>query len=364
MRIIQLLPNLNEGGVERGAVDSNREYVKRGHESIVISNGGRLCEQIVKDGGEHIAFDVASKNILSAPWRVYRLKQLLKELKPDVIHARSRVPAWLVYLANKKLNIPFVTTVHGFNSVNAYSRVMTHGDRVICSSRFLIEHIKEHYGVADDIIRLIPRGIDLEYFDPNRLDIPWRDSFVERYNLSGKKIIVQVARITGWKDQLTTIKAFFATKEKHPTLVLLLVGSVDKSRESYYGELASVIEGSKWRDDVIFTGNQSNIKEIFSLAALNISSSTKPETFGRANVEGMVMGVPLLASSIGAAFDYVQEGKTGFFFNPGDYRELSKLVEKSIEYKFDHAYIRNFAQTNFSLKQMIDKTIEVYEEVV
>ena len=141
MRIVQLLPELNEGGVERGTMELSRELVKLGHESIVISAGGKLREQIEKDGGRHITFDICSKNPFTAPFRMIKLRKLLKELKPDILHARSRVPAWLTYLANKKLYFPFVTTVHGLNSINKYSEVMTKGDRVIAVSEVVRDYI-------------------------------------------------------------------------------------------------------------------------------------------------------------------------------------------------------------------------------
>ena len=134
MRIVQVIPELNEGGVERGVVELNREFVKKGIESFVISAGGKLENQINLDGGNHIKFDVCSKNIFTAFRRVKGLKKILKELKPDIIHVRSRVPAWLVYFANKKLNIKVVSTVHGFNSVGFYSSIMQKSDAVICVS--------------------------------------------------------------------------------------------------------------------------------------------------------------------------------------------------------------------------------------
>lgn len=361
MKILQILPTLNEGGVERGCVDSNREYVKLGHTSVVMSAGGRLVDQIITDGGEHVTFDVASKNIFTVFSRVRKMKKLLQQIAPDVIHARSRVPAWLVWFANKTLRIPFVTTVHGFNSVNPYSRVMTFGDEVICASTFLIDHIKKHYHTRDEVIHLIPRGIDLEYFNSDTVDHEWCETFVKQHALENKKILVQVARVTGWKDQATVIKAFLEVRKTHDDLKLLLVGGVDTSREGYYAQLAKIVESSPYKEDVIFTGSQSHIKEIISLATLNISASTKPETFGRANVEGMVMGAPLLASRIGAAFDYIKEGETGFFFECGSDGELAKLIDRGLEYPFDKEKITHFAKVHFSLQQMIEKTLHVYD---
>ena len=169
MRILQLLPELNEGGVERGVVELNREFVKKEIESFVISKGGKLENQINLDGGTFIKFDVCSKNIFTAFRRVNALKKILKEIKPDIIHVRSRVPAWLVYFANKSLKIKVVSTVHGFNSVGFYSSIMQKADAVICVSNSIKEYIQKHYQTNESKITVIPRGIDLELFNPKIL---------------------------------------------------------------------------------------------------------------------------------------------------------------------------------------------------
>ena len=362
MKIVQLLPELNEGGVERGAVELSRELVKLGHESIIISAGGKLVDQIKKDGGTHITFDVHSKNILTAPFRVLKLRKILKEIQPDVIHARSRVPAWITYLANKSLSFPFVTTVHGFNSVNAYSKVMTYGDKVICGSKFMIEHIMKYYQTPMEKIVLIPRGVDMDAFG-SELNKDFISEFKQKYMLDDHFIITQVARITHWKDQKTTIKAFIEVKKHIQNAKLLFVGSVDGSRTHYYDELRKMIEESPYAEDIIFTGNQQHVKEIFSLSDVSISASNKPETFGRANVESIFMGTPLIATNIGATADYVIEGKNGYLFQPNDAEMLSKLIIKSSKSTFDQEEMASHVKNNFSLKQMVDKTVSVYNSV-
>ena len=143
MIVVQLLPELNEGGVERGVVELNREYVKLGITSFVISNGGKLENQINIDGGTHIKFDVCSKNIFTVISRINGLKKILKDIKPDIIHVRSRVPAWLIFFANKSLGIKVVSTVHGFNSVGFYSSIMQKADAVICVSNSIKEYIQK-----------------------------------------------------------------------------------------------------------------------------------------------------------------------------------------------------------------------------
>lgn len=363
MRIVQLLPELNEGGVERGVMELSRELVKLGHESIVISAGGKLEEQIKKDGATHITFDVYSKNLFTAPFRILKLRKMLKGIKPDILHARSRVPAWLTYLANRTLHFPFVTTVHGFNSVNAYSKVMTYGDKVICGSKFMIEHIVKHYQTPMDKIVLIPRGVDMDAFS-KELDHDFIDAFQKKYQLENCFIITQVARITHWKDQKTAIKAFMEVKKHIKNAKLLFVGSVDESRINYYEELKKMVKEIPYSNDIIFTGNQQHIKEIFSLSDVSISASNKPETFGRANIESIFMGTPLIATNIGATADYVLEGKNGFLFEPNDAEGLTRLIMKVQQSSFDKAEMAEYIRENFSLEQMVDKNMGVYSDLV
>lgn len=364
MRILQLIPELNEGGVERGVVDLNREFVKLGIDNIVISNGGRLVNEIINDGGNHIQFDICSKNVLTFIKRVIGLKKILKEVNPDIIHVRSRVPAWFLKFANKKLNIPVVSTVHGFNSINKYSEIMTKADKVICGSSFMIDHIIRHYNTPKDKIYLIPRGIDEKYFNSKDFDKKYIDELVDKYDLSDKKIITQVARITNWKDQETVIKAFKLLKEKKNNIKLILVGSYHLNRESYYSRLSKLVEDFSLQNEVIFLGHTDKIKEIFSISDINISASIKPETFGRANVEGMFLGVPLIGTNIGATSDYIIDGKTGFSFNPHDENELFKKIDLAFETIFDTQFIEDFAKTNFSLKSMVEKNIQIYNELL
>lgn len=364
MRVIQVLPNLNEGGVERGVVDLNREFIRLGIDNIVISNGGRLVDNILNDGGKHISFDVSSKNIFSIFSRVFKLRKILKDLNPDIIHVRSRVPAWLIFFANKGLNIKIVSTVHGYNSVSAYSKIMTNADKIICGSKFMIEHIVKHYDANRNKIFLIPRGIDEEYFNNQDFDKEYITEIIEKYKLENKIVLSQIARITHWKDQETTIKAINILKEKYPDIKLLLVGSYSEDRESYYSSLSKLVEENNLKDNVIFVGFTDKIKEILSITNINISSSFKPETFGRANVEGMFLGVPLVATNIGATSDYVIEGKTGFFFKPKDSQALANQIEKTLNTDFDKEFISNFAKENFTLNKMVERNLKVYNELI
>ncbi len=196
MHIVHLIPELNQGGVEVVVLHLNRELVKRGHQSTVISNGGKLADQIEKDGGQHIQLDVCSKNPLTVPFRVSALRSLLSDLCPSVIHAHSRVPAWLAWFANRKLRIPFITTVNGFNSVSKYSEIMTQGDRVICVSHPVKQYIQQHYAVPEGKIDVIHPGVNPMEFDPETVDAAWVNEFKTQHGLDSKFIAETVGRIT------------------------------------------------------------------------------------------------------------------------------------------------------------------------
>jgi glycosyltransferase involved in cell wall biosynthesis len=361
MKIVQILPELNEGGVERGVVELSRELINLGHESIVISNGGKQVAQIVADGGQHIKLDVCSKNLFFAPFRVMQLRRGLCELKPDIIHARSRVPAWLAWLANKSLRIPFVTTVHGFNSVNAYSRIMTRGDRVICVSNSIKEYIQQHYGVSDDVIHVIPRGIDLETFNQDNLDQNFMKAFQSDYNLTDRFVVSSVGRITQLKDYETFIKSIDLIRKKNPEVLGLIVGGVHQSKNSYFQSLKLLINSLGLTDNVVFTGSQSKIAEIYALSNIVVSSSKKPESFGRAAAESLAMGIPVVASAHGGMLDIVIDGKTGRLFSPGDVNGLTSGLYDLMHNELPN--LRAFVVQNFTLKQMVEKTVKVYESL-
>lgn len=361
MKIVQLLPELNEGGVERGTVELNREFVKLGLESIVISNGGKQAKRIDFDGGKHIKFDVASKNPFTALWRVYKLRKLLKELNPDVIHARSRVPAWLVYIANKTLHIPFVTTVHGFNSVNAYSKVMTYGDRVICVSNSIKEHIKRHYKTPEEKITVISRGIDLEKFNPNNINLLFIDEFKKQYDLENKFIVATVGRITQLKDLETFIRAIAIAKETIPDIKGLIVGGTHKDKQNYFDSLKQLIHEMKLENKIIFTGSQDKVAEIYTLSNVVVSASKKPESFGRSVAEAIAMNTPVIATNHGGVKDIIIDDINGFLVDVGDELELTNKIILAKDLSFDgYGYIGK----NFSLEQMVEKTLKVYKEVI
>lgn len=361
MRIVQVIPELNEGGVERGVVELNREFVKKGIESFVISAGGKLENQINLDGGFHIKFDVCSKNIFTAFKRVNGLKKILKEINPDIIHVRSRVPAWLVYFVNKSLNIKVVSTVHGFNSVGFYSSIMQKADAVICVSNSIKEYIQKHYKTSENKITVIPRGIDLELFNPKNIDETFIENFKKEFHLQDKFIVSSVGRVTQLKDYETFIKAIFLVKKDISNVIGLIIGGARSDKEDYLNSLKNLVKELNLEENIIFAGSQSKIEQIYALSDVVISSSKKPESFGRAVAEAICMNKPVIATNHGGVKDIIIENENGFFFEVGDDKELADNILKSRTLKFDgYGYI----STSFSLENMLNRTIEVYKRLI
>jgi len=340
-------------------VEFSREMARRGIESFVVSAGGRLAGQIEADGGRHFVFDVCGKNPLTVLPRAFGLRRLLRRLHPGILHARSRVPAWLAYLANRPLGIPYVTTVHGFNSVNPYSRVMTYGDRVICVSNAVREHILRHYKVPDEKIAVIPRGVDLEQFDPGRLDNAFMAGFSKEFGLEGRCTVTSVGRITQLKDYETFIRAIGRLRGEAPGILGLIVGGVREDKRKYLESLRKLVTTLDLEKHVRFTGSQTQMAEIYALSRVVVSSSRKPESFGRTAAEALAMNVPVVATAHGGILDIVREGETGFLFQPGVPEDLKRkilLADGLRGTKF-----RDFIENNFSIQSMVEKTLQQYE---
>lgn len=389
MHIVQILPELNQGGVERGTVEFNRELVRLGHRSTVISAGGALAGQIGKDGGGHITLDVCSKNPLSFPLRVSKLRKTLKKLiqetdpqinadkrrcgaeenKPSIgnhqsamlLHARSRVPAWLCRFANKPLKIPFITTVHGFNSVSKYSGIMVCGDRVIYGSSAIKETILKNYSVDESILRYVPRGIDTTLFNPEAIDESFTREFKQQHGLEGKTVITIVGRITEWKGHDTFIRALAAVQKEHPDVVGVVVGGIWHGKGGYFQTLEKL--AAELRADIRFTGSQTQVREIYALSDLVVSAaSAKAETFGRTAAEALAMNTPVVASAHGGSLDILIDGENGLFYPPGDGRALAGKINQALVGSFSN--MREHIQANFSLEHMTETELRVYEELI
>ena len=361
MHIVQLIPELNQGGVERLVGELNRELVARGHRSTVISAGGRQADQINKDGGQHITLDICSKNPLTFPFRVRALRSQLMALRPTLLHAHSRVPAWLIWFANKKLQLPLVTSVHGFNSVSKYSAIMTRGDRVICVSHPIKDYIQQHYKTADARIDVIHPGVNPAEFNPEALDRHWIDEFKTQFGLDGKFVITTVGRITELKDYETFIRAIAICAKKEPNIRGLITGGVRHDKQTYYGRLQELVRELDLAEHLLFVGNQSNMPEIYALSDRLVSCSKKPESFGLTLIEALAMNTPVIATRHGGPLDIIRDGENGFLIKPQNPKQLAEKLES--ESRLQCADLRGDTLERFGLDRMISATLETYQKV-
>jgi glycosyltransferase involved in cell wall biosynthesis len=358
MKIVQLLPELNEGGVERGTMELSRELVKLGHESIVISAGGKLVEQIEEDGGKHIILDVCSKNILTAPFRMLKLRHILKELHPDIVHARSRVPAWLAYLANKELGFSFVTTVHGLNSINAYSKIMTKGDRVIAVSEVVKGYVIKGYGVDENKITVIQRGVDTEKFSDAGIDKIFIKSFKKQYNLNDKFIITSVGRVTWLKDYETYIKSIAIVKKSIPNVAGLIVGGVREDKTGYFEDLKNLAKKEGVEKQIVFTGSQTHIADIYALSDILVNASLKMGNVARTVTESLAMNTAVIATTFEGLNNLIEEGINGAIVETQNAEDLASKIK--LLYENMPKNVKETLPYQFTLNALVASTLEVY----
>lgn len=365
MKIVQLVPAMDQGGVERGIVEMNRVLVKAGHENIVVSVGGRLDKQIAADGGKVVNLDIKSKNPLTAWPRAMKLRKFLAEAKPDVVVAHSRVPAWLFVLANRTLGLKWITFAHGANSVSAYSKVMTYGDVTVTPSQYIADYLKKHYGIKDEKLRVIPRAIEKEKFDIEKLDTDFVAAKKAEWKTDGFKIVMGVGRITQLKGYDVLIRAM---RPLYPKYKLIIVGEAEKLRKEYEEELHKLVKDLGLDENVVFAGAQSKIAECLSIADVVVSSNwKKPEAFGRSMAEALACGKPVVATAFGGALDIVEDGKNGALVAPDP---TASVEERAISFaNAIHAVahmtlgdLRTPALDKFSFERMSAESLAVYGE--
>ncbi len=301
LTVLQMLPALDAGGVEQGTLEVGRHLVDHGHRSLVMSAGGRLLPRLQAEGSTHFAWDIGRKS----PWTlrlVPRLRRLLATERVDILHLRSRLPAWVGYLAWRGMDPAtrphLVTTVHGPYTVNAYSAIMTHGERVIAVSEMIRTYILDNYpAVPPERIRVIPRGVDPMLYPHGHQPAPaWRDDWYLAFpETRGKALLTLPARLTRWKGQEDFIDLVAALRRTHPEAHGLIVGEPHPRRREFLAELRQRVHARGLDGHITFTGHRADIREIMALSAIVLSLSRVPEAFGRATLEALSLGRPVIA---------------------------------------------------------------------
>jgi len=328
MNVLQILPDLNAGGVERTVLETAEVLITHGHGAHVLSNGGRLVPELEQMGGLHYTGTIGSKNILSVPWRIAGIRRLIAEQKIDIVHARSRAPAWPAMFAARAEKVPFVTTYHGiYNASSAlkrgYNSVMAKGDIVIANSNFTREHIIREHGTDPHKIVVIPRGVDLAVFDPSRMSKAVGSARRAAWGVPADSVLILLpGRLTRWKGQTVAIDAL-SNLPANTHLVLL---GDPQGRDDYVAELKAQAQVLNLAQRVHIPGHDTDVAAAYLAADIVICPSTDPEAFGRTAAEAQAMGKPVIAADHGGAVEVVQQGVTGWRTPPGDAKALAKAI--------------------------------------
>lgn len=357
MKILQILPALELGGVERGTVDLARALKARGEGTVVVSGGGALVQELQKEGIPHYALPVGNKSIFSLSL-VPRIVEIIQKERVDLVHARSRIPAWLAWFAAREAGIPFVTTCHGYYSHHLLSRVMGWGKRVIVPSQVIARHMIEDFGVRPEKIVLIPRGVNLPQFPfhPKKYDGPTPKVFR----------ILNLGRFSPIKGHLEFLRSVHRVRQKGLPLEVWLVGSEGEGKTTYTRQIERTIQQLGMEKSVKILGTRRDVAELLREADLLVLSSLVPESFGRVLIEAGAVGTACVATRVGGALEIIEEGKDGLLVPPRDEAAMAeaifRLLQNRSEAKEMARRLREKVEREFSLDQMAEKTLEVYRQ--
>jgi glycosyltransferase involved in cell wall biosynthesis len=364
LTVLQVLPALQSGGVERGTLEVAAALVAAGHRSLVLSAGGRLVRSLCEQGSAHIEMALGKKSPLTL-LHIPALRRLLRQQRVDILHVRSRMPAWIAWLAWRGLPAGqrprFITTVHGLYSVNAYSRIMTRGERVIAVSDTARRYLLEHYpAVEPQRVITIPRGVDRTEFPYGyRPAASWRAAWLAEFPpLATRRVLTLPGRLTrlkGHEDFIDLVAALVAAGcDVHG----LIVGHLDPGRARYIDALKQRIADLGITDRITFTGQRKDMKEIYAVSDLVLSLSGKPESFGRTVLEALALGVPVLGYDHGG----VGEILAACFPSGRVARADSQaLLKRSLQLLDTAQAVPECGE--FALSTMLERTLALYRQL-
>ncbi|MDP8260443.1 MAG: GT4 family glycosyltransferase PelF [Candidatus Gygaella obscura] len=358
MNILQILPQLNVGGVETGVVDLSRRLVEDGHKVVVVSSGGMLVSDLEKSGVKHYTLAVHRKNPFVLIKTIPQLAKIIKDEHIEVIHGRSRVPAWVGFIVSFKTGVNFVTTCHGYYSRHFFSRVMALGKYVICPSNIIARHMVDDFSVKRDNIVIIPRGVDISKYSFIRPDERNKQDFT----------IGIIGRLTPLKGHVHFLNAAAKLHRIIPNLRIWIVGDAAKNKQDYKEELKTLCRKLGIAERVDFLGYQKDIASILSKMNILVLSTVTEEAFGRVIIESQAAGVPVVATRVGGVIDIIKDNETGILVNPADSEAIKNAV---IRFYNDDSFTnslalkaRAYVEERFTLENMYQKTLSVYKKTI
>ena len=370
--VLQVLPRLASGGVERGTLQIAAALRDSGATALVASAGGAMERELVRLGVEHITLPLASKNPITMYRNAGRLARLIRERGVDLVHARSRAPAWSARAAARQTGCRFVTTFHAPYGLELpfkrrYNAIMTSGERVIAISQFIADHVRKNYRFDEERLRVIPRGVDLELFDPERVSAERVISLIRDWRLPDDlPVILMPGRQSRWKGQLLVLEALSLMDDLDFRCVLVGAG---QGHAGYRRELEAKVSKGSLATKVFLAGACSDMPAAYKLADVVVSSSLLPEGFGRVVGEAQAMGRPVVVSDHGGAREQILLDETGFVFTPGDAPSLARALRRALalspdERTYLHDQAIEHARRTYSKEGMCHATLAVYDELL
>ncbi|QNT79576.1 glycosyltransferase family 4 protein [Entomobacter blattae] len=375
--ILQVLPALNGGGVERGTVEMAEAITKAGGKALVVSAGGKLLPQLRRAGGQHIPLPVGKKDVISLYRHTQALKRIIEAEGVDVVHARSRAPAWCARWAARKVGRALVTTWHGvhgetFPGKKYYNAVLASGDRVIAISEFIAQRLHTHYNVQPDRLRLIPRGADMEYFDPLKVTgMQIHELALKWYIPIDSYVVMLPARLTEWKGHGWFFHTLGFLKKQGllpANWLCVCVGEI-RGHEPYANKLLALAEELGIASHVRLVGHCSQMSIAYALADIVVIPSLKPEPFGRVAIEAQAMQCLVIAAAHGGLKETVMDGVTGFLVPPHNNEAMAarllEIMAMPLHSRQEMGIrARDFIKEHYSTSLMQQRTLSVYNELL
>ena len=384
LKVLQVIPKLGYGGAETGCFDLAHYLHEQNAKSYVVTSGGPLIKYIDKKKVKLIRLPVQSKNPILIFLNTIILAMIILFYQINIVHARSRAPAWSCLIATKITRRKFVTTFHGtynFNSLakKFYNSVMVKSDLIIAGSNFIFSHIKENYSnnlKKNQKLLTIFRGINLEYFDSSKIKNEDELKLMNEWKIDKtlsfyqKKIILFPGRLTSWKGHEMFIESLNIFKQRNPEkLFYAIILGNDQGRKIYKKKIQRLVEQHRLIQDIIFIDNFNNMPLAYKVADIVASCSIEPESFGRIAVEAQAIKKVIVASDIGGSRETIIDNKTGFLFKAGDVIALSDKLSHIFE--LDESTLKSMGNegrknviNKFNVEKMCFSTYSEYKKLI
>lgn len=370
--IMQIIPNIGAGGAEQGCIDMAGEIIKAGAISIVVSNGGHRLHELLRTGAKHIELPVHSKNPMTMWRNISRIRKLIKKYNVDIVHVRSRAPAWSAYLACKQTGTHYITTCHAPYNISGewkrtYNSSIVKAEKVIAISHHVENYLKKEYDIDESKITVIHRGIPIEKFNPSNVTPERLVTVSKEWRIAETaRIVMMPGRITRWKGHSVLIEAM--SKVQNQNAFCVIIGS-DQGRTEYREELEQQIKDLDLGGRVRIVNHCNDMPAAYMLSEVVVSASTDPEGFGRVPVEAQAMGRPIIATDHGGAQETIKRGETGWLIPHSDPDTLATAIDEALSLdENQRSILANRAMDHvlkhFTKDIMADKTLNLYAEIL